>query len=53
MNEIILTKKNATRVRWDRAIKDKAFDLLRDRPLLETCAEHFLARPTHNDTNAT
>lgn len=42
MNEIVLTKKNATRVRWDRAIKDKAFDLLRDRPLLETRAEHFL-----------
>jgi len=42
MNEIVLTKKDATRVRWDRAIKDKAFDLLRDRPLLETRAEHFL-----------
>jgi hypothetical protein len=42
MNEIVLTKKNATRVRWDRAIKDKAFDLLRARPLLETRAEHFL-----------
>jgi integrase len=42
MNEIVLTKKNATLVRWDRAIKDKAFDLLRDRPLLETRAEHFL-----------
>jgi hypothetical protein len=42
MNEIVLTKKNATRVRWDRAIKDKAFDLLRDRLLLETRAEHFL-----------
>ena len=42
MNEIVLTK-NATRVRWDRAIKDKAFDLLRDRLLLETFkAEHFL-----------
>jgi hypothetical protein len=26
----------------DRAIKDKALDLLRDRPLLETRAEHFL-----------
>ncbi|HUB66440.1 MAG TPA: hypothetical protein VL981_03015, partial [Candidatus Methylacidiphilales bacterium] len=42
MNEIVLTKKNATRVRWDRAIKDKAFDLIRDRSLLETRAEHFL-----------
>jgi integrase len=42
MNEIVLTKKNATRDRWDRAIKDKAFELLRERPLLETRAEHFL-----------
>ncbi len=42
MNEIVLTKKYATRVRWERAIKDKAFDRLRDRPLLETRAEHFL-----------
>jgi hypothetical protein len=42
MSEIVLTKKNATRVRWDRAIKDKAFNLLRDQPLLETRAEHFL-----------
>jgi hypothetical protein len=42
MNEMVLTKKNATRIQWDGAIKDRAFDLLRDRPLLETRAEHFL-----------
>jgi hypothetical protein len=42
MNEIVLTKKNATGIRWDRAIRDKAFDLLRKRLLLETRPEHFL-----------
>lgn len=42
MNEITATKTNDTRERYATAILDPAFDLIRDRPLLETRAEHFL-----------
>jgi hypothetical protein len=43
MNEIVQTKREATRIRWERAVKDKAFDLIRECPILETRSEHFLA----------
>lgn len=43
MNEIVQTKHGATRIRWERAVKDKAYDLIRGRPILETRSEHFLA----------
>jgi len=42
MNEVTATKTDTTRNRYARAILDRAFDLIRDLPLLETRAEHFL-----------
>lgn len=42
MDEVLKTKHNNTRHRWQTAIKDKAFDSIRDRVILETNAEHFL-----------
>ena len=42
MEELARTKRGTTHERWQRAIKDKAFDLIRDLPILETQAEHFL-----------
>jgi hypothetical protein len=42
MNEIPKTKDAETRERWVRAIKDKAFDSIREMVVLETRAEHFL-----------
>jgi integrase len=42
MNEIVKTKQGPTRVRWETAIKDKAFDAIRELVLLETQAEHLL-----------
>jgi hypothetical protein len=42
MEELVKTKRGATHERWQRALKDKAFDLIRDVPILETQAEHFL-----------
>jgi len=42
MDEIVKTKHGPTRVRWETAIKDKAFDAIRELVLLETQAEHLL-----------
>jgi integrase len=42
MDELGKTKRGPTLVRWQRAIRDKAFDLIRNLPILETQAEHFL-----------
>jgi hypothetical protein len=36
------TKHGPTKVRHDRAMRDKAFDTIRGLPLLETQAQHFL-----------
>jgi hypothetical protein len=36
------TQKSETQHRWQTAIKDKAFDLIRHLPILETRPEHFL-----------
>jgi len=43
LNEIIKLKTGPTQYRWQTAAKDKAFELIRDRLLIETQAEHFLA----------
>jgi integrase len=43
MDEIVATKTGPTRERWEYASKDKAFDSVRNRKLIETNAEHFLA----------
>jgi len=42
MEHIVTTKHGSTQARWQTAIKDKAFDLIRHRCLLETTSEHFL-----------
>lgn len=42
MLETATTKKGRTRERYERAIQDKAFDIIRNLPILETQAEHFL-----------
>ena len=35
-------KTGATQSRWTSAMRDKAFDLIRHRKLMETASEHFL-----------
>jgi integrase len=42
LDEIIKLKSGPTQYRWQSAAKDKAFDLIRSRLLIETQAEHFL-----------
>jgi integrase len=42
MEKIISLKSGPTRERWEYAIDDQAFDLIRHRKLLQTTAEHFL-----------
>ena len=42
MDELAKTKRGATYVRWQCAIKDKAFNLIRHLPILETRPENFL-----------
>jgi hypothetical protein len=42
MVEIVNDKTGSTRLRWDYAIKDKAFDVVRGLPILETNAARFL-----------
>ena len=42
MDEIVKTKTDDTRHRWETAIKDKAFDWIRNRVILETHADLFL-----------
>ena len=43
MDEMAAIKEGATRIRWDRAVIEKPFDLIRHRKLIETTGEHFLA----------
>jgi integrase len=42
MEEIIKTKHDETQQRWVRAAKDHVYDLIRNLPVFETRAEHFL-----------
>lgn len=42
MDEIPKLKQGETKVRWETAVKDKAFDSIRNRVVLETQAEDFL-----------
>jgi integrase len=42
LDEIIQIKSGPTQARWKSAAKDKAFDLIRNRILIETQAEHLL-----------
>lgn len=41
-DEIVATKTGTTGYRWKTAIKDKAFDLIRTMPVMETRSEHLL-----------
>ena len=51
MQQIIETKQGPTRERWEYAIKDKAFDLIRHNKLVETTAEQFLAVLKHGSVS--
>jgi hypothetical protein len=42
MDEMTATKRDETRYRYETAWADEAFDLIRDLPLLDTRADHFL-----------
>jgi integrase len=42
MDEMTKTKIGSTRIRHERAMKDPAFDLIRNLPILETQSAHFL-----------
>ncbi|HVM51130.1 MAG TPA: tyrosine-type recombinase/integrase [Candidatus Acidoferrum sp.] len=42
MDELVKLKRNANQRRWLTAIEDKAFDSVRNLPILETRSEHFL-----------
>ena len=42
MEAIVQTKHGTTWLRWKTAIKDRAFDLIRNTPLIETQGEHLL-----------
>ncbi|MBA4150601.1 MAG: tyrosine-type recombinase/integrase [Verrucomicrobia bacterium] len=42
-DKIISTKTGSTQERWKCAAKDKAFHLIRDRKVVETTSDHFLA----------
>ena len=42
MEEVTNSKRGDTQVRYVAAMRDAAFDIIRDRPILETRAEHFL-----------
>jgi integrase len=42
MDSIVNDKIGSTRTRWEMAIKDKAYASIRDLPILETRADHFL-----------
>lgn len=43
MAQITVTKTGNTQLRWQVASRDKAFDSIRDRKLIETTSEHFVA----------
>jgi hypothetical protein len=42
MDEIVKGQTGSSRRRWEYAIRDKAFSLIRDRPVLQTHAEDLL-----------
>jgi hypothetical protein len=51
MNELGRAKSGNTEKRWDVAMKDKAFDLIRGLALSKTQGEHFF-EALHKDTNS-
>ncbi len=51
MEKVVSLKTGSTRERWEHAVDDKAFDLIRDRKLLQTTSEHFLAVLNHGSVS--
>ena len=51
MEKIVSLKTGSTRERWEHAVDDKAFDLIRHRTLLQTTSEHFLAVLNHGSVS--
>ena len=43
IDTLVESKQKSSKARWQRSVKHAAFDLIRQRPLIETHAEHFLA----------
>jgi integrase len=43
MEQMVATRTGTNQARWARAIREKSFDTIRQRKLIETTAEHFLA----------
>ena len=43
IDTLVEAKHNSTKARWQRSVKHAAFDQIRERPIIETHAEHFLA----------
>jgi integrase len=43
IDSLVESKHNSTKARWERSVKHAAFDHIRQRPIIETHAEHFLA----------
>ena len=52
MDEMTRTKHGPTRIRHERAMKDRAFDTIRNLPIVETNATHFL-KALHKGSVAT
>ena len=52
MDEMVKLKRGGTKIRWETANKDAAYDSIRHVPILETRAEHFL-RVMENGTVST
>ena len=42
MDQLVQTKQGKWGERWQRAIKEESLDLIRDMPIFDTKAEHFL-----------
>src|SRR5262249_52091479 len=51
MAEIVESKHGATRERWERAVKDRAFDLIRRLPIVETKPEQFMTVLQHGSVS--
>ena len=51
MEKVVSLKTGSTRERWEHAVDDKAFDLIRHRKLLQTTSEHFLTVLNHGSVS--
>jgi len=51
MEKVVSLKTGSTRERWEHAVDDKAFDLIRHRKLLQPTSDHFLAVLNHGSVS--